>query len=104
MPEPDHHAILAATEITKRFGGFTAVEDVDLALGADEALGIVGPNGAGKTTLINVLAGTYPPTLGGVTFDGVDVTALDAADRCRLGIARTHQVPRPFAHMTVFEN
>ncbi|HZO93487.1 MAG TPA: ABC transporter ATP-binding protein [Candidatus Baltobacteraceae bacterium] len=104
MPGPDGRGILIAGGITKRFGPFTAVDAVDLTLRADEALGIVGPNGAGKTTLINVLAGAYPPSTGAVEFDGGDVSALDAASRCRLGIARTHQVPRPFTHMTVFEN
>ncbi len=97
-------AILVANGIVKRFGAFTAVDRVDFSLGRDEAVGIVGPNGAGKTTLLNVLAGTYPPSAGTVLADGVDVTRLDAASRCRSGIGRSHQVPRPFTDMTVFEN
>jgi branched-chain amino acid transport system ATP-binding protein len=97
-------AILVASTVTKRFGAFVAVDGVDFSLRGDEAVGIVGPNGAGKTTLINVLAGTYPPSIGTVAFAGIDVSGADAASRCRLGIARTHQVPRPFSHMTVFEN
>ena len=96
--------ILAATGIVKRFGTFTAVDRVDFQVNADEAVGIVGPNGAGKTTLLNVLAGTYPPSAGTVRSGGVDVSRLDAAARCRLGIGRSHQVPRPFGDMTVFEN
>ena len=96
--------IIAATGIVKRFNAFVAVDRVDFTLGSDEAVGIVGPNGAGKTTLLNVLAGAYPPSAGSVTIDGADVSRLDAASRCRLGIARSHQVPRPFADMTVFEN
>jgi len=64
----------------------------------------VGPNGAGKTTLLNVLAGSLRPEAGSVVFRGRDITPKDAADRCQLGIARTHQVPRPFTGMTVFEN
>jgi branched-chain amino acid transport system ATP-binding protein len=96
--------VLVAAGITKRFGAFTAVDGVEFALAADEAVGIVGPNGAGKTTLLNVLAGTYAPSAGIVRFEGSDVSAMDAAGRCRLGIARSHQVPRPFGHMTVFEN
>jgi branched-chain amino acid transport system ATP-binding protein len=96
--------VLVAAGVVKRFNAFTAVDGVDFALGRDEAVGIVGPNGAGKTTLLNVLAGAYPPTAGRVFADGADVTRLDAASRCRLGIARSHQVPRPFSDMTVFEN
>jgi branched-chain amino acid transport system ATP-binding protein len=96
--------VLAAAGITKRFNAFTAVDGVDFHLGAGEAVGIVGPNGAGKTTLLNVLAGAYPPSAGTVSFSDTDISALDAASRCRLGIARSHQVPRPFTNMSVFEN
>jgi branched-chain amino acid transport system ATP-binding protein len=96
--------VLVATGVTKRFDAIVAVDRVDFALGADEAVGIVGPNGAGKTTLLNVLAGAYPPTSGRVVFHDADVSRANAARRCRLGIARSHQVPRPFAEMTVFEN
>jgi branched-chain amino acid transport system ATP-binding protein len=64
----------------------------------------VGPNGAGKTTLLNVLSGSLSPDSGSVVFRGQDVTARDAAARCRLGVGRTFQVPRPFGGMTVFEN
>jgi len=96
--------VLVAAAVTKRFGSFVAVDAVDFTLAQREAVGIVGPNGAGKTTLLNVLAGAYAPTSGRVLFAGDDVSGLDAAGRCRLGIARSHQVPRPFADMTVFEN
>lgn len=71
---------------------------------AGSAVGIVGPNGAGKTTLLDVLAGAQAPTTGSISFRGTDVTGSSAAARCRMGIGRTHQIPRPFADMTVFEN
>jgi branched-chain amino acid transport system ATP-binding protein len=100
----DGTAILAAVRVRKRFGALVVLNDVSFALEADEAVGIVGPNGAGKTTLLNVLAGALPANAGAVRFRGSDVTALGAAKRCRLGIARSHQVPRPFGAMTVFEN
>jgi branched-chain amino acid transport system ATP-binding protein len=80
------------------------LDDVALTVGAGEAVGVVGPNGAGKTTLLDVLAGAQRPNAGSVALRGSDVTRLGAAARCTLGIGRTHQVPRPFADMTVFEN
>jgi len=97
-------AVLAAAGVRKRFGALAVLDGVDLALHAGVAVGIVGPNGAGKTTLLNVLAGSLAPDAGTLEFRGRDVTAKGAAERCRLGIARTHQVPRPFTGMTVFEN
>jgi branched-chain amino acid transport system ATP-binding protein len=100
----DGTALLAAVGVRKRFGELLVLADVDFVLGAGEAVGIVGPNGAGKTTLLNVLAGAHQPNAGVVRFRGSDVTSLGATKRCRLGIARSHQVPRPFGGMTVFEN
>ena len=96
--------VLQAQGIDMRFGALKVLDQLDFSVGTDEAVGIVGPNGAGKTTLLNVLAGAYAPSHGAVWFLGVDVSARSAADRCRAGIARTHQVPRPFLGMTVFEN
>jgi branched-chain amino acid transport system ATP-binding protein len=96
--------MLAAVEIRKQFGALAALDGVDFAVAAGEAVGIVGPNGAGKTTLLNVLAGTLAPSSGSVTFREHDVTSAGASRRSRLGIARAHQVPRPFGGMTVFEN
>ena len=90
--------------MSKRFGGLQVLTDVNFAIGADEAVGIVGPNGAGKTTFLSVLVGAHKPTRGQINFDGQDITQLAAPDRCRKGIVRTHQVPRPFSGMTVFEN
>jgi branched-chain amino acid transport system ATP-binding protein len=97
-------AVLAAVDIRKRFGALAVLDRVTLSLMEGEAVGVVGPNGAGKTTLLNVLSGALAPDSGSVDFHGRDVTSRGAADRCKLGIARTHQVPRPFIGMTVFEN
>ncbi len=96
--------ILEGVGICKNFGAFQVLANVDFHVTQGEAVGIVGPNGAGKTTLFGVLAGTLPPSAGSVRFSGSDVTARNAAYRCRRGIARTYQVPRPFTGMTVFEN
>ncbi len=97
-------AVLAAVDVRKRFGALAVLDGVSLALEEGEVVGIVGPNGAGKTTLLNILSGSLAPDSGTIQFRARDVTAKDAADRCTLGIARTHQVPRPFGGMTVFEN
>ena len=97
-------AVLAAVDVRKRFGALAVLDGVDLTLKHGEAVGIVGPNGAGKTTLLSVLSGSLTPDAGRIEFRGRDVTEKGAADRCKLGIARTHQVPRPFVGMTVFEN
>jgi branched-chain amino acid transport system ATP-binding protein len=96
--------ILSANSVTKRFNALIVLSRVDFAVGEREAIGIVGPNGAGKTTLLNVLAGAYQPESGTVAFRGRDITDLPIEDRCRDGIARSHQIPRPFGGMTVFEN
>jgi branched-chain amino acid transport system ATP-binding protein len=96
--------ILSTSAIHKRFNALVVLEAVDFKLSANEAVGVVGPNGAGKTTLLSVLAGAHPPTSGKIQFRGADVTDLPASERCRLGIARTHQIPQPFNGMTVFEN
>jgi branched-chain amino acid transport system ATP-binding protein len=96
--------LLVGADVYKQFGALVVLDGVSFTLAANEAVGIVGPNGAGKTTLLNVLAGAYPPSAGTVHFAGTDVTTFDAAQRCRLGIARSHQIPRPFGGMTVFEN
>ncbi len=96
--------LLAAAGLGKRFGALVVLDAVDFTVGAGEAVGIVGPNGAGKTTLLNVLSGRYAPEAGRIAFGGEDVTALDVASRCRRGLARSHQIPRPFGGMTVFEN
>jgi branched-chain amino acid transport system ATP-binding protein len=95
---------LAANAISKRFGALMVFEDVTVEIEPGTALGIVGPNGAGKTTLLDVVAGATRPDSGSVLLQGRDVTRLSTATRCHLGIGRTHQIPRPFTAMTVFEN
>ncbi len=96
--------LLEASSIGQRFGALVVLDGVDFTLASGEAVGVVGPNGAGKTTLLNILAGSQRPSSGRVNYEGNDVTGLRADRRCRLGIARTHQIPRPFSGMTVFEN
>ncbi|TXI06397.1 MAG: ABC transporter ATP-binding protein [Rhizobium sp.] len=95
---------LSARGIHKRFGALVVLENIDFSMGGGEAVGIVGPNGAGKTTLLGALAGAFPLNAGTIAFDGRNVTALAAADRCRSGLVRTHQIPKPFGGMTAFEN
>jgi branched-chain amino acid transport system ATP-binding protein len=99
-----NEVLISAQGVQKRFGANTVLDGVDFQVRAGEAIGIVGPNGAGKTTLLAALSGSLPINGGSIQFRGRDVTRLDAAQRCRLGIARSHQVPRPFEGMTVFEN
>jgi branched-chain amino acid transport system ATP-binding protein len=95
---------LSATGICKRFHALVVLDGVNFVVRQNEAVGIVGPNGAGKTTLLSVLVGALSPGAGTVAFKGQDVTALSAADRRRRGLVRTHQIPKPFGGMTVFEN
>jgi branched-chain amino acid transport system ATP-binding protein len=96
--------ILEAKGIHKRFSALVVLDGVDFSMRADEAVGIVGPNGAGKTTLLSVLVGAIAPSAGSIAFRGSDVTHLSGPQLCKLGLVRTHQVPRPFSGMTVFEN
>jgi branched-chain amino acid transport system ATP-binding protein len=96
--------LLEVRSLSKRFGQLTVIESLSFRVAEGEALGIVGPNGAGKTTLLNLVAGDFRPDLGVVEFEGVDVTKQAAHKRCRRGIGRTSQIPRPFEGLTVFEN
>jgi branched-chain amino acid transport system ATP-binding protein len=97
-------SLLELDRVTKRFGRVVIAEDLSLAVGSGDIVGIVGPNGAGKTSLFGLISGDLFPDGGEVRLAGRAVTRLDAAGRCRLGVGRTYQVPRPFADMTVFEN
>jgi branched-chain amino acid transport system ATP-binding protein len=96
--------ILTLDKISKRFGAVVIADEIDLALEEGEALGIIGPNGAGKTTLFGIMTGAIAPDAGRVLFQGADITRMGAAQRCRLGLARSFQIPQPFGDMTVFEN
>src|SRR5256885_4788822 len=96
--------ILAFEKICKRFGAVVVADALDLALAEGEALGIIGPNGAGKTTLFGIATGTVAPDAGRVLLAGDDVTRLKPERRCRLGLARSFQIPQPFGGMSVFEN
>src|SRR4029077_11338468 len=97
-------SILTLEQISKRFGAVVVADSIDLTLLRGEALGIIGPNGAGKTTLFNVISGAVAPDAGRVTFEGHDITRMKPEHRCRMGLARSFQIPQPFGGMTVFEN
>jgi branched-chain amino acid transport system ATP-binding protein len=97
-------ALLEIDQVTKRFGRVVIAEDLSFTVNAGDTVGIVGPNGAGKTSLFGLISGDLAPDAGQVRFDGRGVTRMSPAARCRLGIGRTYQVPRPFVDMTVFEN
>ena len=96
--------LLRVENVTRRFGGLVANSDINMHVERGEILGLIGPNGAGKSTLFNIIAGAFPPSEGRIVFDGHDITRLSAPKRCRLGIARTFQVPKSFDTMTVIEN
>ena len=90
--------------VAKSYGALQVLTEIDLAVPAGQALGIVGPNGAGKSTLLSVINGTERASAGSVWFDGHDVTKQGPEVRAHSGIGRTFQIPRPFTHLTVFEN
>ena len=96
--------IVEVAGLSKRFGNLAVIDDLSFSLAPGEALGVVGPNGAGKTTTLNLIAGDLRPTTGSVTFAGENVTQLGSHRRCRLGVGRTAQVPRPFEGLSAFEN
>jgi branched-chain amino acid transport system ATP-binding protein len=96
--------LLRIDAVTKRFGGFVALDDVSVDIRPGERFGLIGPNGSGKTTLINCISGAMRAEVGTVVFRGEDITQLPAHIRTRRGIARSFQIPRPFKSMTVAEN
>jgi branched-chain amino acid transport system ATP-binding protein len=100
MSEP----LLKIERVSKSFGGFAALTDVSIGIAQGERFGLIGPNGSGKTTLINCISGSLRNDGGSIVFDGEEVSALPAYQRTRRGIARSFQIPRPFASMSVLEN
>jgi branched-chain amino acid transport system ATP-binding protein len=97
-------ALLSVENLGKRFGGFVALDSVDLAVKAGERIGLIGPNGSGKSTLVNCLSGTLRNETGTVRFAGTVLDKMPAYQRTRLGLARSFQLPKPFASLTVAEN
>ncbi len=97
-------SILETKEVTKQFGGLTAVNRISMHVDEGEIVGLIGPNGAGKTTLLNAIAGLNPPTSGRVRVFGEDTTGLVPEKMCHRGLSRTFQIPRPFPKMTALEN
>jgi len=100
-PQPP---LLQISALTKRFGGFIALDNVSVDIRSGERFGLIGPNGSGKTTLINCISGAFRTEAGTVVFGDEDITRLPPHIRTRRGIARSFQIPRPFKSMTVVEN
>ncbi len=96
--------LLRIDAVTKNFGGFIALNDINVEIRKGERFGLIGPNGSGKTTLVNCISGALRPNKGAVLFAGEDITLLPANQRSHRGIARSFQIPRPFRSMTVIEN
>ncbi|MBI3515643.1 MAG: ABC transporter ATP-binding protein [Proteobacteria bacterium] len=96
--------LLQARDVTKRFGGFIALDAVNVEVQLGERLGLIGPNGSGKSTLVNCISGLLRNESGSILFAGADIRALPAHRRTRMGIARSFQIPKPFNSMTLMEN
>jgi len=97
-------ALLEVDNLSKRFGGFVALDGITLSVKAGERLGLIGPNGSGKSTLVNCICGTLANEMGTVRFDGATMNGLTAHERTRRGLARSFQLPRPFTSMSIAEN
>jgi branched-chain amino acid transport system ATP-binding protein len=97
-------SMLVVNNLTKRFGGFTALDSINISIGSGERIGLIGPNGSGKSTLVNCISGAYPVSAGTVHFDGNNITHLPPHQRTRLGIGRTFQIPKPFESMSALQN
>jgi branched-chain amino acid transport system ATP-binding protein len=104
VPGAPELPLLRIAALTKRFGGFVALDSVSVDIRPGERFGLIGPNGSGKTTLINCISGAFRTEVGTVMFGGEDITRMPPHIRTRRGIARSFQIPRPFRSMTVAEN
>jgi branched-chain amino acid transport system ATP-binding protein len=104
IPPETQAPLLRISALTKRFGGFTALDNISVDIRLGERFGLIGPNGSGKTTLINCISGAFRTEAGTVLFRDEDITPLRPHMRTRRGIARSFQIPRPFRSMTVAEN
>jgi branched-chain amino acid transport system ATP-binding protein len=96
--------MLQVEGLTKRFGGFTAVDNVDFTLEKGEILGLIGPNGSGKSTIFNMLSGALVPNAGSVKLDGQEISGVPPHRICGMGVGRTFQIPRPIRRLTILEN
>ena len=96
--------MLTVTNLTKRFGGFTALNEVSFEVTQGEIVGFIGPNGSGKTTCFNCLSGTLVPTSGTIRFRGEEIAGLTPDAICHRGLARTFQIPRPFRKLSIVDN
>ena len=96
--------MLVVNGLVKRFGGFTAVNNVSFKVEKGEILGLIGPNGSGKSTIFNMLSGTFPPSAGSISFEGRELSGLAPHRIINAGVGRTFQIPRPFRRLSIFEN
>ena len=97
-------SLLVVRNLSKRFGGFVALNDISIEVAAGERLGLIGPNGSGKSTFVNCISGTLSVSTGTVALDGKRIEHLTPHERTRMGLARSFQLPRPFGSMTVADN
>jgi len=104
QPEGTGSILLELAGLSRHFGGLNVIDGLDLSVAEGEIVGIIGPNGAGKSTLFNLIGGNLAPNAGRIVYAKNDITAMNTWDRCRLGIGRTFQIPKPFHQMSVFEN
>src|SRR4051812_20690068 len=104
MPAHDEPVLLTISNLTKRFGGLTVIDDLSIVVPRRQRTAVIGPNGAGKTMLFNLITGIYAPTLGTIRLAGRDLTALPSVARINRGVARTFQNVRLMGDLSVLEN